>query len=133
VPQIPNGERVKEALLAENRQDHETFLAALHRDVEWRTERNPFGFPDLMRGHDEILAAARAAHERTGGLKLTIHEVTERGALVLAVGALHGGREIGNLPRAWIFTMRDGRAIRVQSFGSIPEARRIFGLAADRR
>ena len=112
----PNAELVRAALLAQNRGDDDAFRAALHEDIDWHAGSSAFGFPEHLRGPDVVVRAAQVARARHGRLVATLHEVREDGDDVLVVGTLAG--EDLNMPRAWIWTVRDGRAVRVRAFNS---------------
>ena len=113
----PNIELVRSAILAMNRGDDEAFAAALDDRVEWDVGPNPFGFPEHLRGPADVVASARATREGAGGLTMTIHEVREHADDVLVLGALSTGQG-PVMPRAWIWTVRDGRTARIKSYSS---------------
>ena len=73
----PNAELVRRALLAQNRAADDEFAAALAPDIVWHAGTNEFGLPQLLHGPEEVVAAARDARERAGGLTATLHEVRE--------------------------------------------------------
>ena len=126
----PNIELVRRAILAMNRADDDAFAATLDDGVEWDVGPNPFGFPEHIRGPADVVASARATRERAGGLTMTIHEVREHGDDVLVLGALSTGQG-PVMPRAWIWTVRDGRTARIKAYSSAALALREWNRAED--
>ena len=121
---MSNADIVREALLAQNREDDDAFQAALHPDVEWDAGRNTFGLPEALQGADAVVRAAQEARVRVRRLTAVLHEVREAGDDVLVVGALSGGDV--TMPRAWIWTLRDGQAVRVRAFSSRSAATQVW-------
>ena len=115
MPEGANSELVRAVLLAMNRGDDDAFRAALHDDVDWDAGSNAFGLPERLYTADDVVRAAADARERAGRFTAILHEVRERGDDVLVIGVLAGNV---TMPRAWIWTIRDGKAARVRAFGS---------------
>ena len=119
-------EIVRRALLAINRHDEETFLGALHPDVEWRSSLDGLVPADVWRGREGVRAGRRAGgrHVRT-----TMHGLVAEGEQVLVLGVVtlqtpHRGHV--STPVHWIWTVRDGLAVRVESFRSRTAAEAAF-------
>ena len=111
-------ELVRGALLAQNRGDDDAFLAALDPEVDWEAGPNPFGLPERMHGRETVLRAARYERDPAAGqLLFTLYEIRAQGNDVLVLGGLSDTRGL-SMPRAWIWTLREGRAVRVRAFGS---------------
>jgi ketosteroid isomerase-like protein len=121
VSEEEQAEVVRRALLAINREDEEAFLAMLHPDVEWHSNTAGLMPTDVWQGRDAVregrqLAAAGGRHVRT-----TLQEIRVAGDQVLVLGVVtsetpHRGHVM--LPISWIWTIREGLALRVESFRS---------------
>ena len=121
-------ETVRRALLAINRDDEATFLAALDPDIEWRSGLDGVMPADVWRGRERVREGRRSSdagrHVRT-----TLHGLVVRGEHVLVLGVVtferaHRGHE--STPIYWIWTVRDGLAVRVESFRSRTAAEAAF-------
>ena len=97
----------------------------LDPEIEWV---NP---PDAVergtrRGIDEFATAASAVGDTFEGVRLDIDEMFDAGDRVVVLATLHGrGRGSGakvERRQGYVWTIRDGRAVRYQWFNSHPEA-----------
>ncbi len=114
-------ETVRRAFLAINNHDEETFLAVLHPEIEWHSRTRGLVGVDVWRGRDAVAQGRRAAGEGGRDVRTTLQEIRTHGDDVLVLGTVtaetpHRGRV--TLPAAWIWTVRDGLAVRVESFPS---------------
>ena len=119
-------EIVRRALLAINRDDEELFLESLDPDIEWRSNLDGLVPADVWRGREGVrkgrLLGGR--HVRT-----TMHGLVAQGDQVLVLGVVtletpHRGHV--STPIHWIWTVRDGLAVRVESFRSRTAAEAAF-------
>lgn len=120
-----NADTVRSAFLAINRGDDDAFLDVLAEDVQWHSHAVGLvpasvwhGREAVRRGRVEVEAGGR--HVRT-----TLQELRTSGDDVLVIGVVtsetpHRGRMM--LPLAWIWSLRDGRVTRVESFTSRQKA-----------
>lgn len=111
-------EIVRRALLAINSGDEELFLDSLDPQVEWHSHLDGLLPAGDWRGREGVRMGRAAAgrHVRT-----TMHGLDVRGKQVLVLGVVtldtpQRGR--GSTPIHWIWTVRDGLAVRVESFRS---------------
>ena len=87
---------------------------------------------ESYKGHDGLRSWHAQFHEVFEGLASRLHEVTEHGDVVIAEGDLvavgAGSTPTISQPVAWVVTMRDGKASRIEVFADRAEARRRAGL-----
>lgn len=105
-----NADIVRESILAQNSGEDEKMLAALDPECVFHSADQP-----ELRGRDAVRGALEAARRDFGGLRITLHEIEERGDAVLVVGSISAEKGM-NVPRAWIWHLRGGCAYRVDSF-----------------
>ena len=120
-------ETVRRALLAVNRGDEDTFLDALDPAVEWRSSLDGLVPADVWHGRE----AVRQGRQRSSGrhVRTTLHGLVTRGEQVLVLGVVTAEtphRGATSTPIHWIWTVRDGRAVRVESFRSRTAAEAAF-------
>ena len=121
-------ETVRRSLLAINRGDEETFLASLHPDVEWHSHVDGVLPADIWRGRERV----RAGRSASGGARhvsTTLHGMVTDGDQVLVLGVVtsqtpHRGQV--SAPIYWLWTVREGLAVRVESFRSRTAAEAAF-------
>jgi ketosteroid isomerase-like protein len=108
-----------------NRGDHESAYAFLAEDFVADYSRRSIE-AGIARGREQAIAVAEAVREAWGELSVEPEELIERGNRVIAVvanrarGAVSGA-EIG-ARTAQVWTLRDGKAVRFEYFGSREEA-----------
>jgi ketosteroid isomerase-like protein len=118
-PRDRNADIVRAAFLAINRGDEEAFLDLLADDVEWRSATVGLLPATVMHGRDAVRRGRHEAEAEGRHVRTTLQELRTNGTDVLVLGVVtserpHRGRVM--LPLAWIWTLRDGRAVRVESF-----------------
>jgi ketosteroid isomerase-like protein len=116
-----NADVVREAFLAINRGDDEAFLALLDEHVEWRSAAAGIVPATSLAGREAVRHGRRETEAGGRHVHTTLQELQTAGSNVLVFGVVttetpHRGRMM--LPMSWIWTIRDGRAIRVESFTS---------------
>ena len=114
-----NADIVREAFLAINRGDDESFLALLDEDVEWHSRTVGLVPASIWHGRDAVRRGRIEAEAGGRHIVTTLQELRTAGDDVLVLGVVtseqpHRGRTM--LPLAWIWTVRDGRVTRVESF-----------------
>ena len=114
-----NADIVREAFLAINRGDEETFLSLLDDDVVWRSSTVGIVPASVWRGRDGVRRGRHEAEAEGRHVVTTLQELRTAGADVLVVGVVtsempHRGRT--TLPLAWIWTVRNGLVTNVESF-----------------
>jgi ketosteroid isomerase-like protein len=110
-----NADIVRESILAQNAGDDEAMLAALHDEVDFNSPEQRF------RGVDAMRRTLEQARRDVGELRITLHELEERGDAVLVIGSITAQKGL-NVPRAWIWQLREGRAFRIDSFPNREQA-----------
>jgi ketosteroid isomerase-like protein len=116
-----NADLVREAFLAINRGDDEAFLELLDDDVEWRSAAAGIVPATSLAGREAVRTGRRETEAGGRHVHTTLQEMQTSGSEVLVFGVVttetpHRGRMM--LPMSWIWTLRGGRAIRVESFTS---------------
>lgn len=117
---------VRRALLANNVDDVDGFLAALAEEVEWRSVGVFLHPARLWRGRAEVRRGLLAWREEHGGLgHVTLRELQARHGVVLAVAAVsvQAGRRSTSVPVAWVFEIEDRVAARVHGYRNETAAR----------
>jgi ketosteroid isomerase-like protein len=130
-----NVELVRRALEAGGRRpkpDFDTVNALYHPEhvfvaaisgVEGRSYRGAKGFRDYLREMDEVWAEREWRFERLEAID------AER---VLAVGVFSGRSQLAGVPQQWPFanvvTVRDGKVVRTENYGSVESALEALGL-----
>ena len=121
-------ETVRRALLAINRDDEDVFLESLHPNIEWRSNLDGLVPADVWHGRDGV---RQGRHSGGSGrhVSTTMHGLVTRGEHVLVLGVVtletpHRGHV--STPIHWIWTVRDGLAVRVESFRSRAAAEAAF-------
>ena len=115
-----NADIVRGAILAQNAGDDAAMLEAIDPDVEW--DMRAAGGPEpVIQGREALRRVLDDARRDVGSLRITLHELEESGDAVLVVGTVTAEKGL-NIPRAWIWEMHDGRAVRVASYPGRTEA-----------
>jgi ketosteroid isomerase-like protein len=120
-----NADIVRSAILAQNRGDEETMLAAFHAAIEFHTTTTGPAETQVVRGRDALLRGLEAARQTEGGFRITLHEVEQAGDEVFVVGSVTSERGM-RMPRAWIWQLRDGKVVRVDSYTGRVAATRVW-------
>lgn len=101
-------------------------------DVEFR----PFGSDRTYRGVEAAREYALAQERRVDRPRqraLAVTEVDDKAVVVGQVSHVRAGSYVEHVPAAWVFTIRDGRVARMDSYSSWEEARKAAGVGeADR-
>jgi|SRR5918995_3056729 ketosteroid isomerase-like protein len=130
-----NVEVVRRVLDAVARRDAATVLALYDEDVEWDVSRAPFARMSgvsVVRGHDDLRAAFREWYEAWETVEDQVNEVLDAGAHVILVATVRGrgaasGAEVER-SYASVWTIRDGKVVRVVWFPSRAQALEAAGL-----
>jgi ketosteroid isomerase-like protein len=128
-----NVEVVRRAYEAWNRRDFDEATELLAPDIEWQMPPN---LPDVetWRSSDEVTRGLEAFLESWTELRVEVHELIDAGDRVVALvhyrgqAALTGLAVEGAGVDAAVWTLRDGRAIKVQMYGGTDEALAAAGL-----
>jgi ketosteroid isomerase-like protein len=121
-------EIVRRALLAINRDDEDVFLESLDPDIEWRSNLDGLVPADVWHGREGVRegrrssGAGRHVHTTMHGLVVQDDDVLVLGVVTLETP--HRGQV--STPIHWIWTVRDGLAVRVESFRSRAAAEAAF-------
>ena len=117
--------------LAKGRVDLET----LDPEIEWRGPRE---FPDLAQphyGHEGVMQYMAKLGEVFDDYRVVAEEFMEVGEDQVLVFAREGGRgkgsglEVETNPTVHVYTLRDGKAVRMQSYWERSEAIEAVGLS----
>jgi hypothetical protein len=128
-----NVEIVRRALEAWERGDLNAAADLLDPEVEWRMPPN---IPEAgtYRGRDEVMRRLEEFLEAWDDLAVTVVELIDAGARVVALVRYSGqgrgsGIEIGGVTTdAQVWTLRDGKALRVELYGGTAAALEAAGL-----
>jgi len=120
-----NLEIVRRAYEAFSGEHIEDVLEALDPDIEW-TPSDVFPDRRTFRGHDEVLAFVDLFRENFDGFWMTPDELVLRGDDVV-VPLKIGGRGKGSgivieASYVHVWTLREGRAVRVRTYTDLSEA-----------
>lgn len=108
-----------------NRGDHAAAEGFLAEDIVVDYSRRSIE-PGVAHGREAAIAASNRVREAWGELKIEPEELIERGDRVIAVvvnrarGAASGAEASSRTAQVW--TLRGGRAVRFEYFGSPEEA-----------
>ena len=123
---------VREAFLAINRGDEETFLALLADDIEWISAAAGIVPPDVWRGRDAVREGRRLAREEGRHVHTTLQEIRTEDERALVFGIVTSELERRGhvtLPMAWVWRVDDGIVTSVESFTSRGAALKHWGEA----
>jgi ketosteroid isomerase-like protein len=134
-----NVEIVRRVYEASGRRDREAVLALYHPEVVWDMSHHPMvlvlGEPTYRVGHEGLRAWFQDWYEAFEDFEHTCEELIEVGDQVVSVGTDRGhGRESGvDVERqiAGLWTIREGKIVRVVWFPSREEALRAAGASDD--
>jgi uncharacterized protein len=129
-----NVEIVRRALQAWERSDLKGAADLLDPEVEWRMPPN---IPEAgtYRGRDEVMRRLEEFLEAWDDLAVTVEELIDAGDRVVALVRYSGqgrgsGIEIGGVSTdAQVWTLRDGKALRVELYGGTADALEAAGLS----
>ncbi len=121
-------ETVRRALLAINRGDEDAFIESLHPDVEWRSHLDGLVPAAVWRGRDGVRKGRQAA-DAGRDIRMVLHGIVTDADRVLVAGVVtstlpHRGQV--STPIHWLWTVRDGLAVHVESFRSRTAAEAVF-------
>jgi ketosteroid isomerase-like protein len=116
-----------------NRGDVDAALAQMHPDVEWHV-LDVFPDADVYHGHEGVRRFWELWTESFEDFRIEIEEIVERrdGVVVMGrvVGRIKGtGDELETPTYAQLWTVREGRASRVEMFPSKQQALEAGGAA----
>jgi ketosteroid isomerase-like protein len=128
-----NVEVVRRALEAWGRGDPKAAADLLDPEIEWSMPPN---IPEAgtFRGRDEVVRRLEEFMEAWDDLAVTVEELVDAGDCVVALVRYSGrGRESGIETRgvttdAQVWTVRNGKALRVELYGGTAEALEAAGL-----
>jgi ketosteroid isomerase-like protein len=130
-----NVESVRRVYEAVGRRDTETVLGHYDPEVEWDFSRGPLAGligPGIYRGHEGLRRWFRDYYEAWETLEHNCDELIDAGEHVVAVAIDRGrGRASGvevELHYAGVWTIRDGKIVRVVWFPTRDEALEAAGL-----
>jgi uncharacterized protein len=111
------------------------FLAWLDPDIEWRGPRQ---FPDLAEprfGHAGVREYMTVLAEALDDYRMVPEEFIDAGENRVLVFSREGGRGVGSgaevmtQPTAHLWTLRDGKAVRMESYWERADALEAAGLS----
>jgi ketosteroid isomerase-like protein len=132
-----NVELVRRVFQAVSRRDSEAVLALYDPDVEWDATRSPLGLVtgiSVFHGHHGLRRAFREWYEGWDRVVDEVEEVIDAGEQVIAVVTLRARGRSSGVDVEWehyasIWTIRDGRIVRVVWLPSRAEALEAVGLS----
>jgi uncharacterized protein len=125
-------EVVRSAYEAWNRGDLEAAAELLSPDIEWRLPAN-LPDPETWRGSEEVREGLARFLGSWEDLQVDVQELIDAGERVVALvrfrgrAALTGLALEGAAVDAQIWTLRDGKAVRVEMYGGTEEALEAVG------
>jgi ketosteroid isomerase-like protein len=129
-----NVEIVRGVYDAAARHDAATVLALYDPEVELDASRlQVAGLAGVYRGHNGLRSFFRQWHEAWGSIEYDYEELIDAGEQVISVVTRHArGRASGvevEMPVALVWTLREGKVVRVSWFLSRPESLEAAGLS----
>lgn len=128
-----NVDAVRRALEAFERGDLEEMLSFLDPDFELHSAIVGGAEGNVYRGHDGYRHWYADSYESFEELRNELNEYRDLGDRVVALGRVVGlGRESGveiDSPMGWVFTLRDGKAVKAEGFLSREQALAAAGLS----
>jgi ketosteroid isomerase-like protein len=123
----PNLDAVRRSIDAYNEGDLDGLVSMAHPDIEWEVApEHPAA--TTHRGIDAVREYHEDWRNTLHGLRIDVHSIAASGDSVVTVCGLRGeGAESGadvEVEIAFLITLRDGRAIRVEEFLDPDEAMR---------
>lgn len=116
MPETASADVVRNAILAQNAGDDDAMLASMHPEVVWKSDTS-----GTLRGRDALRELLADARQQIGDVRITLHELHERPDAVLVIGTVSAENGL-NMPRAWIWQLSGGLAVRVDSYPGRVEA-----------
>jgi ketosteroid isomerase-like protein len=113
----------------------ESWRSLIDPDIEWRGPRE---FPDLAEpvfGHEGIVAYAAKVAEALDDYRMTPEQFIDANDRQVLVFSREGGRgkisgaEVETHPTAHLWTLRDGLAVRMQSYWEREDALKAAGVS----
>ena len=127
-----NVEIVRRAFEASARGDSEGVLALYDPDVEWDASRTQPGFADVYRGHEGLSRFFREWREAWDSDEYEYDELIDVGDAVISIATQRGRGQTSGLqiarPLVGVWTIRDGKIVRVLWFLTREEALEAVGL-----
>ena len=119
---------IRTAILALNREDEDAFLDALDERIEWVSAAAGLVPRSVWHGRDDVREGRRQAAADGSHIHTTLQEIRVRGerALVIGVVTSDGPRGRLTLPIAWIWQVRGGKVVYVESFTNRSAAERAW-------
>ena len=130
-----NVERLRQGVAAFNRGDMDGMLALLDPDVEFVTAGLFPGVSPVYRGHDGWVTFLREFRGTWESLSVETNEFRDAGDQVVLLMTFDArGRNGLEVHRKFanVWTLRDGRAVRIQSYGEWSAALEAAGLSEQR-
>jgi ketosteroid isomerase-like protein len=127
-----NVEAVRRGYEAFNRGDVEASLAVLHPEIEWHTYIVPGPGGGTYHGYDGVRELWSDARRIFGEFRNVPEDLFDAGDRVVAFVRVEGIGSQSGVPVhariAHLYTFRDGKVIRVESFEDRDEALRAAGI-----
>jgi ketosteroid isomerase-like protein len=131
-----NVEVVRQVFDADARRDSRDVFALYDPEVEIDFSCSPvrdFMGTAVYRGHDGVERAAHEWYEAWGAIEYIVEELIDAGDHVIGVVPVRGRGQVSGAPveftrHAGVWTIRDGRIVRVMFFSSRAEALEAAGL-----
>jgi ketosteroid isomerase-like protein len=120
------------------RRDHERVFELYHPEIEWDASAAADTIPDLAdvyHGHEGVRAFWRCWLSAWKDIQYEVKEVLDAGDEAVMLihrqhqWGRHSGLDVRVPPYGYVFTIRDGRVVRVRLFMSHEEALEAAGLS----
>jgi ketosteroid isomerase-like protein len=125
--------RVREGYEAFSRGDIDAAVAGFHPDIEWIAwDALPDG--GTVHGRDGVREFFRSWRESFGDISVEAEEVFDAGETVVVVTRVRGqvrgsSAEVVTPSVPWVWTIRDGQAVRMEMFPNKAAAFEALGLS----
>ena len=130
-----NVEVFKRGVEASNRRDVEAVLEELDPEVEWHPAMAALlgGKTTVFRGHEGVREMLRELDEAFAEIHMEFSEIRDLGERIVAIGRRRArGRVSGaetETPLCYVIEVKNGKAIRIQSYLDPREALEAAGLS----
>ena len=115
-----NVEIVRRIVDAFNPRDGDALIDGLDPQIEWHV---PPMLPEqtVYHGHEGVRALWQSMRDSFEDFHLAVEEIVEVGDRVMLLAAMHGrgkgsGVEVQSPSFGWVWTLRDGKALRVEVY-----------------
>jgi ketosteroid isomerase-like protein len=131
-----NVELIRRGYEAFNHGDADAVLEGFDPNIEWRVP-DTFPDPDTYHGHDGVRKFWEMWRGAFDDFRVEIEELIDAGDMVVAMTRVHGrgkgsGAEVATPSFPHVWTVRDGKAVRMEMLQTREAALEAVGLSRER-